>query len=139
LGSSEKVKLLLDTHTWLWYILGDVRLPKNHRQMMEDRTAELWLSAISVWEAHLLIERGRLPVNQGASEWIQSALVVLPVREAPVTFSVAMASRSVGLSHDDPADRFIAATAIEGKLRLLTSDERMLACKTVPCVAPRRR
>ena len=43
------MKVLLDTHIWLWYLLGDERLPAEHRRTIEDRQVELWLSAISLW------------------------------------------------------------------------------------------
>ena len=130
------MRVVLDTHVWIWYLLGDSRLTDAHRRTIEDQGVELWISAITVWEAHLLIERGRLPVTQPASVWIPLALRTLPVREAAITFAIATRSRALTLMHEDPADRFIAATAVEMKAPLLTSDDRLLACPQLQALAP---
>ena len=128
------MKVLLDTHVWLWYLLGDPHLSQTHRHLIEDESIELLLSSISVWEAHLLIEKDRLPVTSPPADWIRSALRTLQVREAGVTFAIAVRSRTLALQHQDPADRFIAATALELKAPLLTADERLLACPDLRCL-----
>ena len=124
---------LLDTHTWIWYLRASSRLGRVHRRIIENESSELWLSPVSIWEAHLLIENGRLKVGEPPAAWIRSSLHALRVKEAPLTFAIAERSRSVHLPHDDPADRFIAATAIEMKLTLLTQDERLLECRELKC------
>ena len=128
------MKVLLDTHVWLWYSLADDRLSQTHRNIIEDENTELFLSPISIWETHLLIEKNRLPVNEAPGVWIQKALRALPVREAGISFAIALRSRSLTVEHQDPADRFIAATAIEMKASLLTADARLLACGAIGCL-----
>jgi len=128
------VKVLLDTHIWLWYLLGDDRLSQSHRNIIDDETVDLSLSSISIWEAHLLIEKERLPVNEAPGVWIRNALRTLQVREAGITFAIALRSRSLALSHQDPADRFIGATSIEMKAPLLTVDERLRVCPDIHCL-----
>lgn len=123
-----QTKLLLDTHIWLWYLLGDERLSANHRRLIETDDSILYLSPVSVWEAHLLIEKGRLPLTDSPADWISTALALLPVREAPLTLRSAILARQLDLAHQDPADRFIAATAVEQKLILLTEDRHLLDC-----------
>ena len=81
-----------------------------------------------------MIEKNRLPVDDPPGVWIRNALRILHVREAGVTFAIALRSRSVALDHQDPADRFIAATAIELKAALLTADASLLACADVRCL-----
>jgi PIN domain nuclease of toxin-antitoxin system len=128
------VKALLDTHVWLWCLLGDQRLKKTHLALIEDQSTELFLSPISIWEAHLLIERQRLAVNTSPERWLHVALRSLPVREAKFNFAVAMRSRRIRLPHGDPADRFIAATAAEMKIPLMTFDTNLLECPDIECL-----
>ncbi|MCC6590294.1 MAG: type II toxin-antitoxin system VapC family toxin [Bryobacterales bacterium] len=128
------MKAILDTHVWLWYLLGDERLTDEQRQCIEDESVELWLSPMSIWETHLLLDRGRIPIAETPARWIDRALQRLAVREAALTHEIAIRSRTVLLEHGDPADRFIAATAVELKAKLLTSDERLLRCTQLECI-----
>lgn len=120
------MKLLLDTHIWLWGLLDPDRLGSTVRDELQSQDNELWLSPISVWEAVVLVERGRLTVTGTATEWVDRMVQALPRREAPLTHEIALMSRQMSLSHQDPADRFIAATARVMGLTLVTADERLL-------------
>jgi len=116
------VKLLLDTHIWLWSLLDPAQLGPQVTRAFEHPDAEVWLSPISVWETLMLIERGRLKVDRAAAEWVDEALAAVPLREAPLTHQVALESRRVRLPRGDPADRFLAATARVYDLTLVTAD-----------------
>ena len=120
------MKLLLDTHIWLWGLLEPERLVPAVRTALQAPENELWLSPISVWEALVLIERGRLTVAGSVADWIERMVQALPRRAAPVTHEIAIISRQLNLAHQDPADRFIAATAQAMNLTLVTADERLL-------------
>lgn len=121
------MKLLLDTHIWLWALLDPDRLAPRVRAALQSAENEIWLSPISVWEAYVLVERGRLAVNAPVAEWVERMVQAVPRREAPITHEVAIASRRLGLPHQDPADRFLAATAQVYGLTLVTADQRLLA------------
>ncbi len=129
------MRLLLDTHIWLWSLLQPDRLTDHVRQVLTQDDCELWLSSISVWEALVLAEKNRISVDREPRLWVRDALLAAPVNEAPITIEVAIASRTVGLPHQDPADRFIAASAIVHDLTLVTADKRLLACPDVRTVA----
>ncbi|MBM3788500.1 MAG: type II toxin-antitoxin system VapC family toxin [Acidobacteria bacterium] len=128
------MKLLLDTHAWLWFLAGDKRLSRKQRHAIGDPESILLLSPISLWETCLLIEQGRVPSTSSTRQWIENARQALPVREAPLTFAIAERSRMIDLPHQDPADRFIAATAIEMNIPLVTSDERLIRCEGLRCL-----
>ncbi len=121
------MKLLLDTHIWLWALLDPERLSPAVRAALASRENELWLSPISVWEAHLLAERGRVRVDSAPAEWVERMVQALPRREAALTHDIAVASRQLTLTHEDPADRFLAATARVLGLTLVTADARLIA------------
>lgn len=129
--------LLLDTHIWLWGLLEPDRLSGEvHRALAADGV-ELRLSSVSVWEALLLAERGRITLEPDPRDWLQEAISIMPIRETPVTFEVALASRAITLPHQDPADRFIAASAKVFDLTLVTEDSRLLQCPDID-VLPNR-
>jgi PIN domain nuclease of toxin-antitoxin system len=121
------MKLLLDTHIWLWALLDPARLSPAVRAALASSENELWLSPISVWEALLLAERGRVRVDTAPAEWVERMVQALPRREAALTHDIAVASRRLALAHEDPADRFLAATAQVLGLTLVTADARLIA------------
>lgn len=121
------MNLLLDTHIWIWSQLEPERLTDSVREALDRPDFELWLSPVSIWESLVLVERGRLRVDGDPKAWIDQMLKASPVREAPLTFDVAIESRRIDLPHQDPADRFLAATAQVQALTLVTADERLLA------------
>ena len=125
------MKLLLDTHIWVWSVADESRLTDTVRRTLADPSHERWISAISAWEVLILAERGRLILEPDARSWVRQALADAPVREAPVTIDVALASRAVRLGNQDPADRFIAASAMVFGLTLVTADGDLCDCPDI--------
>jgi PIN domain nuclease of toxin-antitoxin system len=123
------MKLLLDTHIFLWSLLETSKLSENIKEALKNQANELWISPISIWEIFILVEKGRVVLKTETGEWVRSVLKTVPLQEAPLTNEVAIRSCSLELPHQDPADRFIAATAQVYDLTLVTVDKRMLVCK----------
>jgi PIN domain nuclease of toxin-antitoxin system len=98
---------------------------------LESAENELWLSPISIWEFLIQVEKRRVVLDRDPRVWIAAVQEVVPWHEAPLTGEVASRSRLVDLPHQDPADRFIAATAEVYGLTLVTSDDQMLSSKTL--------
>ena len=124
--------LLLDTHTWFWYLTGSPRLPGLHRQLLDRAPESRWLSPICVWEMTMLVERGRIRIQGEPRDWVTRAFRSVPLRQATLNHEVALLSREVDLPHRDPADRFIAATALVYDLVLLTVDARLAEAPWLP-------
>jgi PIN domain nuclease of toxin-antitoxin system len=120
------MKILLDTHIWLWYLLEDPRLSKNLQVMIADSYNEIWLSPVIIWEALLVGEKGRVILDPDPVSWVKSALKTLETREASLNNEIAILSRQLDCPHQDPADRFIAATAIYYNLYLATVDKNLI-------------
>jgi PIN domain nuclease of toxin-antitoxin system len=119
------LKFLLDTHIWLWNSLQPDRLSPRVARELDNLENEIWLSPVSIWELRLLHNKGRVRLIPDAVSWINDNLTRLNVREAPLTFEVALAIPSLKLPHNDPADGFIAATAKVFGLTLVTADEQL--------------
>jgi PIN domain nuclease of toxin-antitoxin system len=129
------MKLLLDTHIWIW--AGDYpeKLNRKVQRELQKPGNELYLSPVSIWEAHLLARRGRLRVKQSISRWVDEMLARVPLREAPFTFAVATTAAGITLPESDLGDIFLAATALVLDLTLVTSGSQLIACswlKTLP-------
>jgi PIN domain nuclease of toxin-antitoxin system len=123
------MQLLLDTHVWLWSLMEPERLGARAAAQLLDEKNQVFLSPISVWETLVLIQKGRLQVEHEAKTWIERALVATGATEASLTAEIAIASRFIKLPHDDPADRFLAATAHVMDLKLVTADKHLLKAK----------
>lgn len=123
--------LLLDTHVLDWAMLTPARLGKRSQKLLDAALprGELCVSAISFWELAQHVSHGRLQLNIGIDAW-RVQVLALGIREIPL--DGAMAVRAEGLlgTHKDPADRFIAATALALPAALMTADEVLLGWKT---------
>ncbi len=129
------MKLLLDTHIFLWSLLDPARLRAEVVDQLKNPANELWLSPITVWEVMMLAEKKRIVLDDQPVNWVQRVLRQIPFHQAALTHEVAIQSHEVSLPHRDPADRFLAATARVYDLTLVTADKHLLAspvCKTLP-------
>ena len=117
------MKLLLDTHIWLWTLGVPGQLRPRVQAVIERSTNELWLSPLSVWEVLLLAGKGRISLIPTAQEWLAVALTKVPAKEAPLTAEVVLATRQIDLTHRDPVDLFLAATTRVFDLTLVTADK----------------
>lgn len=122
--------LLLDTHVWLWFALGDTgRLSAPVRKKIEAAAhgGKLAVSAISVWEIGMLEAKGRIVLGSPCEKWVATALVLPGLRLIGLEPEIAVASsRLPGEMHGDPADRMLAATARARDAVLATADERLV-------------
>ena len=131
------MRLLLDTHIWLWLASDPDRLVASVAAELEDPSNERWLSPISAWELMVLAEKKRVRLEPDPAAWLSNALRKRPFREAAITHEVALQTRYLDLPHHDPADRILAATAVVYDLTLVTADARLLRSKSFPTLPNR--
>lgn len=122
------MRLLLDTHIWLWSLSDPKRIGRGVLTRLRDRENELWLSPMSTYEALTLHYKGRFEIDEDLSTWLVRATA--GTREAPLTHEIALVARQFDM-HQDPADRILAATAEVLDLTLVTADERLLGLGTI--------
>lgn len=122
--------LLLDTHVWLWFALGDAeRLSVSARKPIEvaAHDGRLAVAAISIWEIGMLESKGRITLGMPCEKWVAAALALPGLRLIGLEPEIAIASsRLPGEMHGDPADRIQAATARSSDAVLMTADERLV-------------
>jgi PIN domain nuclease of toxin-antitoxin system len=129
------LKLLLDTHIWIWSLSTTAQLSRRVKRELGDPSNEFWLSPISLWEALLLQAKDKIELPSNSTEWLVEAAG--PFREAPLTHEIVAAAQQLPFEHSDPADRFLAATAGVLGLTLVTADRRLLGLGAIATLANR--
>src|SRR5438105_336523 len=102
------MKLLLDTHIWIWTAIEPEKLTKAVARELTNSKNELWLSPVSIWELSVLVRRNRIELDRDFDAWVAAALAQKTMREAPLTHDVAIEVSRIPFTHRDPADHFIA-------------------------------
>ena len=117
------MRLLLDTHVFLWFISGDKRLPGTIRDNIRDPNNEIYLSVVSLWEVIVKHQLGRLPMPESPEVYLpmqreRHEIASLPLDEASV-------SQLSGLPpiHRDPFDRMLICQALRHGLSIVTVDD----------------
>ena len=122
--------ILLDTHALVWMNQDDAALGKTARRLVQAAwdAQELAVSAISFWECEMLHAAKRVRLLHSPIAW-RAQLLSAGLIEFPVDGEIAMLSVHLDMAHKDPADRFIAATAIAKGAALMTADTKLLKWK----------
>ncbi|MEX0661849.1 MAG: type II toxin-antitoxin system VapC family toxin [Balneolaceae bacterium] len=126
---TQEVVILLDTHIWLWWLLGDGGL-SNKERLALDQLAESNLLAISwvtIWETEMLERKGRIQLLPDFQTWIKAATKPEIITLLSADTEVVLAQRQLPESfHGDPADRLITATSLLSGYELATHDQRIV-------------
>lgn len=118
--------ILLDTHVWLWWLLGEGPLSDKERKTLDEHAAnkEVAISAASIWEAEMLQRKGVIRLEPSFKTWIELATQKGVCTVFPIDREVILAQEKLPEDFpDDPADRLIVATALLKDYPLATKDE----------------
>lgn len=129
------MKLLLDTHIWLWSQQEPKRLAPRIREELESESNELWLSPVSTWEVLILHRKGKIRLDKDPELWVAESTSLL--FEACLTHEIVVIAEKLKFTHMDPADRFLAATAKVLGLTLVTADRKLLGLGDIATLANR--
>lgn len=114
--------IVLDTHAWIWSVSKPSNLSRAAKNHIKNET-RIGVSAISCLEVAMLVAKGRITLDRGTREWLESALAMPKFELLALTPEVAVAATSLGKEFPgDPADRIIAATALTESASLVTKD-----------------
>jgi PIN domain nuclease of toxin-antitoxin system len=116
------MKLLLDTHIFIWWADQPERLSPDALSALEDEANELLLSVASVWEMQIKIQLGKLKLGLALKELIKNQQETNDLTVSPVTLTHVLALDALPFHHKDPFDRLLIAQSIAEKLTLVSAD-----------------
>jgi len=116
------MKVLLDTHAFLWWITDDPRLSAHARQIIGDGKNELLLSAASGWEMATKVRLGKLDLPDNLESFIPQQMALNAIDTLPIRMSHALHVHRLPDHHRDPFDRLIVSQARLENLPILTAD-----------------
>ena len=121
------MRILLDTHIFLWFISGDPRLALQLRDIIRNPNNVVFLSVVSLWEMIIKYQLGRLPLPASPASYIpvqrqRHAIAGLDLDESSVIHLVTLPPL-----HRDPFDRMLVCQAIQHQLTLATVDDMIRA------------
>ena len=127
------MKVLLDTHAFLWLITDDNRLSQTARETYLNPQNRLFFSAASLWEMCIKQSLGKLSLKSGWLHTIQNELKINAIQWLPVEPAHCARLIKLPFYHRDPFDRMLIAQSLVENLRLLSRDDRFAAYK-IRCI-----
>jgi PIN domain nuclease of toxin-antitoxin system len=119
------VKLLVDTHTFLWALMHDHRLSARSKQILTSDEHELYFSLVSLWEFAIKIKTGKLNALGSSVAYLRAEMENYSMQLLPIRYEHILALESLPMHHGDPFDRLLIAQAITESLPILTNDEKL--------------
>jgi PIN domain nuclease of toxin-antitoxin system len=116
------MRLLLDSHVFLWWLQGSRHLSREARRAIASPTPEAFVSAASIWEIAIKVGIGKLKWSDARGFAIDASIAASGFTELPVTARHAAAVRDLPPHHGDPFDRLLIAQALAESLRVVTAD-----------------
>ncbi len=121
------MKLLLDTHIFLWYISADPKLPAAYLAAIRDPANEVFLSAASVWEAVIKYDLGKLPLPAPPAEYLPRQRIAHGIAALSIDEGAMPHLAGTPPLHRDPFDRMLVAQALQHGLTIATVDAAVMA------------
>jgi PIN domain nuclease of toxin-antitoxin system len=121
------MQILLDTHTLLWWMIGDPRLSPKARAAVGAPGAEILVSAASAWELAIKVRLGKLPEAARLTHRLVESLAEQDFKALPISLEHARLGGLLPGRHRDPFDRLLAAQALVNDLVLVTNDSAIAA------------
>lgn len=113
---------LLDTHSFIWWNENSPRLPVHVRQALSDRSNQIWLIHVSVWELQIKIQIGKLTLGAPLADLIDQEIRLNRLRLLSISYDDILKLDSLPMHHRDPFDRMIIAQTLMGGFHLVACD-----------------
>jgi PIN domain nuclease of toxin-antitoxin system len=121
------MKVLVDTHTFLWDLLEDHRSSRRAKEILGSSTDELVFSLVSLWEIAIKIKTGKLKAIGSSVAYIRDEMNAYGMELLPIRYDHIRQLESLPHHHGDPFDRLLIAQAISESLPILTADRHFKA------------
>lgn len=114
------MKILIDTHVFLWGIQDETKLSPRVRTLLP--TADVWISVVSLWEIIAKVQIGKLSLPEPVADYLAAKLRANGVSVLPLTFDHVKWLEKLPLHHGDPFDRILIAQSLSELLPLVSAD-----------------
>ncbi len=115
-------KLLLDTHTFIWWVDDSPKLSQKAKKLITDIRNECYLSLVSSWEIAIKCSIGKLHLTLPVREYVPQHMAVNSFKQLPISFRHISRVETLPLHHRDPFDRLLVTQTMEEKLILISAD-----------------
>lgn len=119
------MKILLDTHIFLWFITADKSLPNDWKAAIQDKNNDVYLSVVSLWEIIIKYNLGKLPLPESPEIYIPKQRKKHQISNLIVYENSVIKLANLPLIHNDPFDRLLICQAQELGLIIVTVDEKI--------------
>ena len=116
------MKILLDTHIFLWFISGDSRLSEDVRDVIRDLDNEIYLSIVSIWESIVKYQLGKLPLPEAPETYLPKQRDLHQIVNLDLDESSVIQLAKLPPLHRDPFDRMLICQALQNSLTITTVD-----------------
>ncbi len=121
------MKILLDTHIFLWFISGDRRLSAEVREIIRDLDNEIYLSVVSIWECIIKYQLGKLPLPESPEVYLPKQRDLHQIDSLSLDENSVAQLIQLPLLHRDPFDRILICQALQNSLTIATVDSAVRA------------
>jgi PIN domain nuclease of toxin-antitoxin system len=116
------MRLLLDSHTVIWWVDQDQLLSRAAHAAITDPANDLLVSAATIWEIAIKVGLGKLSLSMPYREWMSQAIADLGVNVLPITVEYADVQANLPMHHRDPFDRLLVAQAQVERISIVSAD-----------------
>jgi PIN domain nuclease of toxin-antitoxin system len=116
------MSILLDTHTFLWFVAGDAKLSTRARRLIEEPNTRVLLSVASLWETVIKVSVGKLPLTKSIAQLVRDDVNGNGMELLPINVGHLVILAGLPLLHRDPFDRLLVAQAQGENVQLASAD-----------------
>lgn len=116
------MNLILDTHTFLWFVFGNARMSERAEALIQDSRNRKFISLASPWEVGVKVSTGKLTVSQPVDQFFAEEMYANSVELLPITLAHIACVSTLPFHHRDPFDRMLIAQSLTENIAVISAD-----------------